>query len=137
MSTNYFKISGCTSGSSEYNISINGFLPEYASLIFEPGSTVPDGCYQILFDIPPTTPDGVVNSFRTFDDCETCLADTPPLTVSAGTEYYICVVCPDGTSGYTYTPVAPPHPVATNAQGFRDIIQMGAVVIGGPNGLNN
>lgn len=53
----------------------------------------------------------------------------PP--ISAGTEYFVCNIC-DGVA----TQVAPPHPVWTNNQGL-DVILMDAVVLGGPNGLNN
>jgi hypothetical protein len=49
----------------------------------------------------------------------------------------MCVICPDGSGGYTYTATTVPHPVASNAQENISIVQMNAVVIGGPNGLNN
>jgi len=59
-------------------------------------------------------------------------------TITAGTyNYTTCTVCPDGNNGYTYTVTEVPHPIATNAQGDVSIIQSTAVVIGGPNGLNN
>ena len=67
---------------------------------------------------------------------------TPSLTsfytIEEGYDYQMCVICPDeGLTGYTYTPTTVPHPVASNAQGNISIVQMNAVVIGGPNGLNN
>ena len=66
---------------------------------------------------------------------------TPSLTsfytIEEGTAYEMCIICPDGTGGYTYTPTTVPHPVASNAQENISIVQMNAVVIGGPNGLNN
>ena len=59
-------------------------------------------------------------------------------TITAGTyNYEICNICPDGSGGFTYGTVDTPHPIATNAQGDVEIIQSTAVVIGGPNGLNN
>ena len=63
---------------------------------------------------------------------------TPFFSISAGTDYTVCVVCPeDGLTGFTYTSTEVPHPAAANAQENMTIYQMGAVVIGGPNGLNN
>ena len=62
---------------------------------------------------------------------------TPFFTIEEGYDYQMCVICPDGSGGYTYTPTTVPHPVASNAQENISIVQMNAVVIGGPNGLNN
>ena len=63
---------------------------------------------------------------------------TPFFSISAGTDYTVCVVCPeDGLTGFTYTSTEVPHPAAANAQENMTIYQMGAIVIGGPNGLNN
>ena len=52
-------------------------------------------------------------------------------TTSANTESTVCDVC----SGNTVT-IIPPHPTWTNNQG-NDVIQMNAITLGGPNGLNN
>lgn len=63
---------------------------------------------------------------------------TPFFSISAGTDYTVCVVCPEeGLTGFTYTSTQVSHPAAANAQNNMTIYQMGAVVIGGPNGLNN
>jgi hypothetical protein len=63
---------------------------------------------------------------------------TPFFTIEEGTEYFMCIVCPDeGLTGFTFTPTTVPHPVASNAQENISIVQMNAVAIGGPNGLNN
>lgn len=61
-----------------------------------------------------------------YEDCEECL--TP---LSANTEYVACVEC----SGGTYTVIVP-HPTYTNNQG-QAVVQLNAVTLGGPNGLNN
>jgi hypothetical protein len=87
---------------------------------------------------PTITPTKTVTPTRTPTPTTT---PTPSLTsfftIEEGYDYKMCVICPDGSSGYTYTPTTVPHPVASNAQGNISIVQMNAVVIGGPNGLNN
>jgi hypothetical protein len=57
-------------------------------------------------------------------------------TYSAGTESTICVICCPCTNGATITSVIPPHPTWTNTQGDV-IVQLNAITLGGPNGLNN
>ena len=56
---------------------------------------------------------------------------TPNYTYSSGTEYVDCVICDT-----VATTVNVPHPVAINNQG-NAVVQLGAVTLGGPNGLNN
>jgi hypothetical protein len=56
---------------------------------------------------------------------------TPNYTYSSGTEYVDCVICVSGA-----TTVNVPHPVAVNNQG-NAVVQLGAVTLGGPNGLNS
>ena len=56
---------------------------------------------------------------------------TPNYTYSSGTEYVDCVICDT-----VATTVNVPHPVAVNNQG-NAVVQLGAVTLGGPNGLNN
>jgi hypothetical protein len=68
--------------------------------------------------------------FSNYTSCEECLNG-----FSAGTESAICNVCYDG-SGYTTTTVTAPHPTWTNGQG-QAVVQLNAVTLGGPNGLNN
>ena len=63
--------------------------------------------------------------------CEECLNG-----FSAGTESTICVVCCPCTTGETVTSVSAPHPTWTNGQG-QAIVQLNAITLGGPNGLNN
>jgi hypothetical protein len=56
---------------------------------------------------------------------------TPNYTYSSGTEYVDCIICDT-----VATTVNVPHPVAINNQG-NAVVQLGAVTLGGPNGLNN
>jgi hypothetical protein len=55
-------------------------------------------------------------------------SDVPP--TSAGTEYFGCTVCNDNAKI-----IKLPHPIWSGMDG-RDVIQMGAVTLGG-NGLNS
>jgi hypothetical protein len=50
---------------------------------------------------------------------------------SANTESTVCVECSGTTSV-----VIPPHPSWTNNQG-DEVVQLNAITLGGPNGLNN
>jgi len=69
--------------------------------------------------------------FSNYSTCEECLNG-----FSAGTETNVCNVCWDG-SGYTVSVVSNiPHPTWTNAQG-QAVVQLNAITLGGPNGLNN
>jgi hypothetical protein len=56
---------------------------------------------------------------------------TPNYTYSSGTEYVDCIICDT-----VATTVNVPHPVAVNNQG-NAVVQLGAVTLGGPNGLNS
>jgi hypothetical protein len=58
------------------------------------------------------------------------------VTYSSGTESTICNICCPCTTGETITSVVPPHPTWTNTQGDA-IVQLNAITLGGPNGLNN
>jgi hypothetical protein len=69
--------------------------------------------------------------FSNYTTCDECLYG-----FSAGTESTICVVCCPCTTGETITSVSPPHPSWTNQQG-QTVIQLNAITLGGPNGLNN
>lgn len=53
--------------------------------------------------------------------------------LSAGTYNYIIENCKCSGDTKTYSP----HPVYTDARTNREIIQITAITIGGPNGLNN
>jgi hypothetical protein len=85
-------------------------------------------CYYGLNGCATATYTEINGTF--FTNCEEC---TAPL--SAGTEVSICVLCPT-ESGSTVTSVTAPHPQWTNAQG-KTVILLDAIVLGGPNGLNN
>jgi len=52
-------------------------------------------------------------------------------TLSSGTETNVCIICSGETSVVTA-----PHPVYTNGKG-DDVIQLNAITLGGPNGLNS
>jgi len=64
-------------------------------------------------------------------DCETC-----NVPFSAGTPTGICVICCPCTTGETINTVYGPNPTWTNAYG-KAIVLLDAIVLGGPNGLNN
>jgi hypothetical protein len=69
--------------------------------------------------------------FSNYSTCEECLNG-----FSAGTETNVCNVCWDG-SGYTVSVVSNiPHPTWTNTQG-QAVVQLNAITLGGPNGLNS
>jgi hypothetical protein len=71
------------------------------------------------------------NNYSIENGCNECLNG-----FSAGTESTICVVCCPCTTGETVTSVSAPHPTWTNGQG-QAIVQLNAITLGGPNGLNN
>jgi uncharacterized delta-60 repeat protein len=73
-----------------------------------------------------TTPTEL-SSFLEFSSCTECFN----FTINSGDEYLMCEVC----SGDTFT-VNPPHPVWTNNYGIA-VTMLDAIVLGGPNGLNN
>jgi uncharacterized delta-60 repeat protein len=73
-----------------------------------------------------TTPTEL-SSFLEFSSCTECFN----FTINSGNEYLMCEVC----SGDTFT-VNPPHPVWTNNYGIA-VTMLDAIVLGGPNGLNN
>jgi|694.fasta_scaffold09795_12 hypothetical protein len=79
-----------------------------------------------------STIDQIIHSnFSLENGCNECLNG-----FSAGTESTICVVCCPCTTGETVTSVSAPHPTWTNGQG-QAVIQLNAITLGGPNGLNN
>ena len=71
------------------------------------------------------------SNFSLENGCNECLYG-----FSAGTESTICVVCCPCTTGETISSVSAPHPTWTNGQG-QAVIQLNAITLGGPNGLNN
>jgi uncharacterized delta-60 repeat protein len=73
-----------------------------------------------------TTPTEL-SSFLEFSSCTECFN----FIINSGNEYLMCEVC----SGDTFT-VNPPHPVWTNNYGTA-VTMLDAIVLGGPNGLNN
>lgn len=86
-------------------------------------------CYYVLDDCNKDENYPLVEPVQFFESCEEC---TAPL--SAGTEVTFCEqICTD--SGTTVVSVTVPHPVWTNNYG-KDVIQLGMVTLGGPDGLN-
>jgi hypothetical protein len=84
-------------------------------------------CVTVIQIIEQTT----TNYFNLLDtSCYNCLVNIG-YPKSANTESLICVVC----SGVTYT-ISPPHPTWTDTVG-KAVVQMNAITLGGPNGLNN
>jgi len=142
----------CLTSTIECPIKLNqlGYIPTGNSIFYMTLSNVGGriegiytGCFYIsqIIQVSQNTYDGYIsaNDFFTIDEikysnystCEECLNG-----FSAGTETNVCNVCWDGT-GYTVSVVSNiPHPTWTNAQG-QAVVQLNAITLGGPNGLNN
>ena len=99
------------------------------------------GCYRVegvtqnaeadYLTLDLSTIDQIIhNNYSIENGCNECLNG-----FSAGTESESCQICWDG-SGYTATVVSAPHPTWTNGQG-QAVVQLNAITLGGPNGLNN
>jgi hypothetical protein len=73
----------------------------------------------------------IFNNFSIENGCNECLYG-----FSSGTESTICEICCPCTTGETISSVSAPHPTWTNGQG-QAVIQLNAITLGGPNGLNN
>jgi len=144
----------CLTSSLTLNVDISqfGYIPALNSVIFgtitSPIGSRTEGTYTDCFTISDiqqyseneyvntyepdlSTIDQIIHSNYSLENgCNECLNG-----FSAGTEYNSCNICWDGT-GYTSTIVSPPHPTWTNGQG-QVVVQLNAVALGGPNGLNN
>lgn len=80
-----------------------------------------------------TTP--TFTAITSYDGCYECMVNN--IVTSANTPEDLCiVVCDTGATGVHVVSVTPPHPVWTGLDG-TEVIQMNAVTLGGPNGLNN
>jgi uncharacterized delta-60 repeat protein len=115
----------------------DGFNGSPATIQLQPDGKILVGGYFTTFDFIPryyiaelysegSTP-FELSSFLEFSSCTECFN----FTINSGDEYLMCEVC----SGDTFT-VNPPHPVWTNNYGTA-VTQLDAIVLGGPNGLNN
>ena len=135
------------------DISQFGHIPTLNSVIFgtitSPIGSRTEGTYTDCFQITLITQyseneyvntylpdlstiDQIIHSnFSIENGCNECLYG-----FSAGTESTICVVCCPCTTGETITSVSAPHPTWTNGQG-QVVVQLNAITLGGPNGLNN
>jgi hypothetical protein len=87
--------------------------------------------YNTLIEDFFTIDEILFSNYSLENGCNECLNG-----FSAGTESTICVVCCPCTTGETITSVSAPHPTWTNGQG-QAIVQLNAITLGGPNGLNN
>jgi hypothetical protein len=86
----------------------------------------------ITIDFSATTEDDITKTFLygPFDTCSGCTAP-----IESGFDYTTCSQCV--VSGETImTTVSQPHAIYTNEFG-KAVEQMGSVVLGGVNGLNN
>ena len=90
-------------------------------------------CYIATGNVDPFGVDIPSQSINVFTSCINCYKNQ---TVTAGTEYTVCVICCPCDSGSTVTSVAVPHPVWTSTDG-KAVVQSNMVVLGGPNGLNS
>lgn len=90
-------------------------------------------CYIATGNVDPGGVDIPPQSINVFTSCVNCYKNQ---TVTAGTEYTVCVICCPCDSGATVTSVAVPHPVWTSTDG-KAVVQSNMVVLGGPNGLNS
>jgi hypothetical protein len=146
-------ISSCDSSlSGAFPISAFGYIPIVDEVIYAQITINDRGdfsayttCFKInevlqvsarayVDDFEPTFSiiDQIIHSnFSLENGCNECLNG-----FSAGTESTICVVCCPCTTGATITSVSAPHPTWTNGQG-QAVIQLNAITLGGPNGLNN
>ena len=115
----------------------SGFNDTVQDISVQPDGKILVGGYFTTFDFisryyiaelytEGTTPIEL-SSFLEFSSCTECFN----FTINSGDEYLMCEVC----NGDTFT-VNPPHPVWTNNYGTAVTI-LDAIVLGGPNGLNN
>ena len=128
-----FEFEDCITGDLEVVSAFSlGFVPTI-DLIYQfsldgsaPRCYIATGNVDLGFDIPS-------QSINVFTSCINCYKNQ---TVTAGTEYTVCVICCPCDSGSTVTSVAVPHPVWTSTDG-KAVVQSNMVVLGGPNGLNS
>ena len=107
-----------------YNLGLN----TYSLYKYDKCSTILNTC-PLPGDYPTITP------YSFYLNCETCIFDNTRFPRSGGTETFLCLqICTP--SGTTVTSVSVPHPVWTDGYGTA-VTQLGMVVIGGPDGLNN
>lgn len=132
-----YLISGCSSGSTTAYTTTDIaelIVGEVYALIFTDG--IPSGCFTVLSEY---TSEGEVSSTNIktsilqtgCNDCETFI-ESP---INSGS--YTYVWCDSCDNGSTKTEESVSHPIAISQDGFKEIIQITSVTIGGPNGLNN
>jgi len=106
------------------------FLDENESVIIKDGT---GRCFSLVGSIC-VAESSLFPSFSPYSlhtDCETC-----NVPFSAGTPTGICVICCPCSTGETINTVYGPNPTWTNTYG-KAIVLLDAIVLGGPNGLNN
>ena len=87
------------------------------------------GCFNFVSFSNAANQYQITQSSDGYTTCYNCRV--PNIPTSAGTAYYECRIC-DGVA----TSINPPHPVYSNQYG-QDVVQLNAVQLGGPFGLNN
>jgi hypothetical protein len=129
-----FEFEDCITGNLEVVTAFSlGFVPTIDLIYqFSLDGSAPR-CYIATGNVDPNGVDISPQSINVFTRCEDCYKNQ---TVTAGTEYTVCVICCPCDSGSTVTSVAVPHPVWTSTDG-KAVVQSNMVVLGGPNGLNN
>jgi hypothetical protein len=126
---------------SRFNVTLNEWFEITGFPSQLPNSVVSDingVCYQVTNSCPIDNVHPSFNPQNFYLNQLFCRVGNRPSilpTISAGTEATICSVCWDGT-GYTATIIHPPHPTWTNGSG-QAVVQLNAITLGGPNGLNN
>ena len=128
-----FEFEDCITGGLEVVSAFSlGFVPTI-DLIYQfsldgsaPRCYIATGNVDSGVDIPP-------QSINVFTSCINCYKNQ---TVTAGTEYTVCVICCPCDTSATVTSVPVPHPVWTSTDG-KAVVQSNMVVLGGPNGLNS
>lgn len=129
-----FEFEDCITGNLEVVTAFSlGFVPTIDLIYqFSLDGSAPR-CYIATGNVDSFGVDIPSQSINVFTRCEDCYKNQ---TVTAGTEYTVCVICCPCDSGSTVTSVAVPHPVWTSTDG-KAVVQSNMVVLGGPNGLNS
>ena len=118
--------SGATTGVAEFELLPVSLGSVYA-LIFS-GGVLDSGCFTVVSgDTSPV--DGVLQ-YQIFDSCNYCVNGVP-----VNNQYEYTLDCCDAVSGATGPGPVVPHPSYPINLGVA--IQLNAVTLGGPNGVNN
>lgn len=133
------EFSRCESPDSTFTVSLTGFCETYGSMpklreVFQFSEGEVFFCGKLIDVATSMWGSEYFPEEGPFEDCTPCLRT---ITISAGTESKVCIICCEcGPSGSTINLITPPHPQWTDGTG-RPIILLDAIVLGGPNGLNS